>query len=108
MHPAMTIFNLNLPDDLASKLRSRAAEAGKNSVDDYVRELLRDHLDLLDLGPAPGVLDEDDPALEAELLRRMNDSRPGIEATPQFWEDLKRRARERREARSPSGGGRQP
>lgn len=91
----MTTFHLDLPDDLAAKLRARAAEAGHASVDDFIRDVLRDQVDLLELGCPTGILDEEDPELEAELIRRIKDPRPGVEVTPQFWADLKRELHER-------------
>jgi hypothetical protein len=39
-------------------------------------------------------VNQGDPELEAELLRRLDDPRPGVEATPEFWADLKRRVRD--------------
>jgi hypothetical protein len=60
----MTTLHLNLPDDLAAKLRAHAAAAaaaaaaaGRGSVDEYVQELLADQVELLDLArprPATG------------------------------------------------------
>jgi hypothetical protein len=41
-------------------------------------------------------MDVDDPEPEAQLLRRLDDPRPSIEVTPQFWEDLRQRVRDRR------------
>jgi hypothetical protein len=32
-----------------------------------------------------------DKELESLLLRRLNDPRPGVEATPEFWKEFKRR-----------------
>jgi hypothetical protein len=32
-----------------------------------------------------------DKELESLLLRRLNDPRPGVEVTPEFWKEFKRR-----------------
>jgi len=61
-------------------------------LDEKERAQLAEAL-LASLDRPPGILSEDDPQLEAELLRRMNDPRPDIEATPEFWRNLKQRAR---------------
>ncbi len=88
----MTMLHLSLPDDVAEKLRAQAALDGHASVDDYIQEMLRAHTDLIDNGRPEGILSDDDPGLEAQLLARLNDSRPSIDVTPEFWSDLKRRA----------------
>jgi hypothetical protein len=42
----------------------------------------------------------DDQQLEAPLLQRLADDRPSIEATPQYWADLRRRLAENRGGQS--------
>jgi hypothetical protein len=43
---------------------------------------------LASLDRPAGILSEDDPQLEARLLERLNDPRPNIQATPEFWRHL--------------------
>jgi hypothetical protein len=97
----MTQMTLSLSDELAAKLQARATESGHADVEAYVEDILRNYIQVLDLGRPPGILSDDDPGIEAELERRLNDPTPLIEATPAFWKDLKERARQRRENRQP-------
>jgi hypothetical protein len=54
-------------------------------------------IDLPDDDAAPAHLTfSTDEELEVLLVRRVNDLRQGIEATPQFWEDFKQRIEARR------------
>jgi plasmid stability protein len=94
----MTTFHVNLPDDLAARLR---AHAQGESIEEYVQDLVREHIDQLDLGSLPEILNEEDPELESELLRRLDDPRPGIEATPEFWAEMKRRVHDGERGRQP-------
>ena len=95
----MTQIRLSLSDELAAKLRARATESGHVDVQAYVEDLLREHIQLLDLGRPHGILSDNDPGVEAELERRLSDPTPLIEATPAFWKALKDGARQRRESR---------
>jgi len=76
-------LHLNLPDDLKSLAESRARESGHSSLDAYLVSLIR------------ADADQDISAeLEAQLIEGI-ESGPPVEATPQYWADLKRRAQER-------------
>ena len=72
----MTRILLELPDDLVSAAQTRATETGFPTIEAYATALMQAEL-----------ADPDDE-LERLLLERLNDTRPKIEATPAFWNDL--------------------
>ena len=84
----MARLTIELPDDLLSRLEVIATIAGSPSLPDYVEAVLREHL-----------LHEEE--LEQLLLERLHDASPDIEATPQFWEDIRQRFADRRDGQSP-------
>ena len=96
----MARLSIQLPDELRTKAEARAAEAGHASVEQYVEALVRADVQGADENyGAPGHLSPaDDTQLEALLVRRLENTEPGVEATPQFWEKLREEARLRREA----------
>ena len=80
----MASLQVNIPEQLKSTAEARAEAAGFASVDEYVASLIEsDQAEAID------------PQLEAELLKGL-DSGPPIDVTPQFWDDLKKRVRQRR------------
>ncbi len=88
----MTRLIVELPEEMERLLRQRAAESGVASLQDYVRELFAADTAGMDVGaPASQAFDSPE-ALEEALLSRVDDPRPGIEATADFWAKLKRRA----------------
>ena len=96
----MARLNINLSEELRTDAEARAAEDGHATVEAYVEALIREDL-ARGQATAP---DPDAPAhlsfrnqeeLEALLLEGLQ-SGPAVEATPEFWEDLKRRALGRR------------
>lgn len=94
----MAHLSIQLPDDVLALARTRAAEVGYASVEDYIGALIRADADNVadndydDLGGPPHLSFRSDEELEALLNSRLDDERPSIEATPEFWRDLKRRA----------------
>lgn len=90
----MPNVTIHLSDDLRGKAEARAAKTGHGTVEQYVEALIR--ADAESDGPAaggPGHLSFDsDDALEAMLLNRVDDAGGDVEATPEFWRDLKARA----------------
>jgi hypothetical protein len=91
----MSRHSIELPPDLEAKAAARAAEAGFDTIEQYLESLVRaDAAD--DLGAPDHLRVEDQDELEAMLTSRLDDDRPSIEATPQFWDDLRRRIAERR------------
>jgi plasmid stability protein len=95
----MTHLHLQLPDDLRVKLERRAAEGGHSSVDAYVDALLRSDAEGEDPGAPDHLSFQSADQLEQMLLSRLDD-KPGIEATSEFWADLKQKARQARPGRS--------
>jgi hypothetical protein len=83
----MAVLQLQLPDRLKTLAETRAADAGFDSLDAYIASLIES--------------DEAVPLsaeLDAELIAGL-DSGPAFEVTAGFWDDLKRRVRERRAPR---------
>lgn len=83
----MVTLQLELPDDLQSRLAARAAEDGFGSVEQFAAALLH--------AAAKAVPDGE---LEQTLAGRAEDPRPGIDYTPEFAEQFRRRVRERRDS----------
>jgi hypothetical protein len=82
----MALLQIQVADELKSRLEARAAESGFDSVESYLEALMRADLEA-------STPDDDD--VEQLLLHRL-DSGPGIEVTPQFEEQFRREVRERR------------
>jgi len=83
---SMTRIELELPDELLETARARAADAGFTTVEAYASALFQE-----ELRPA----DED---LERLLLERINDPRPSIEDSPEFWDEIQKQVRGQTEA----------
>jgi hypothetical protein len=95
----MARVSIEIPEDLKALAQRRADEAGHANLEQYIEALIRaDAADTADLGGPAHLTFESDGELEALLTRRDNDE-PSIEATPEFWEQLRRRARN-----GPNGG----
>jgi hypothetical protein len=92
----MSRHSIDLPPDLEAKVAARAAEFGCATIEQYLESLVRADAEAEDLGAPAHLRAENDADLEALLLNRLDDDRPSIEATPQFWEDFRRRMNERR------------
>ena len=82
----MPTLHVELPDELSSRLMTRAVAAGFSSIEQYARAVLE--------ATAEGQLDDDD--VEDLLARRVSDPRPGIEFTPEFAEEFRREVSRRR------------
>jgi hypothetical protein len=93
----MASIQLELSDDLKSAAERRAAEGGHKSVRDYIESLVQ--ADAAEQGEADSDFYEDEQ-LETLLLERLNDPRPGIEITSEFWDDLKRDIHDRQSHRT--------
>jgi plasmid stability protein len=94
----MTRLSIDLPEDVRVKLEARASRAGHTSVEEYVRALLQDEAaeDNEDFGAPAHLTFTTEEELEAMLVRRIEDSSGSVEATPEFWANLKRQAAEHR------------
>jgi antitoxin ParD1/3/4 len=79
----MSSIAVPLPDELKAFVESEAAAAGYHDSAQYVRAVLHSLWQ-----------HKSREALEATLVNRI-DGPPGIEATPQFWSDLKTRLNRR-------------
>jgi hypothetical protein len=91
----MSRHSIDLPPDLEAKVAARAAEAGCESVEQYIESLIQADTGE-DFGAPNDLHFENDPELESMLLQRLKDDQPSVEATPEFWNELRRRAREGR------------
>src|SRR4051812_43232307 len=96
----MTRLSIDLPEDITRRLAARATRAGHASVEAYIESLLRaEAVEAEDDFDAPSHLAfSTDEELEAILVRRIDDTDGSIEATPEFWQGLKRDAADRRQA----------
>ncbi len=79
-----TRIEVPLPEDLRAFVEARAADEGFASAAEYVAELVR-----RDQVQVEGYDLEDPEVLERLLLEGL-DSGPGIEATPEYWEKMRR------------------
>jgi hypothetical protein len=93
----MSQLNIKIPDDLTDKLRERAVREGHQTVEQYVESVLRAEVDDVGrLGGPEHLTFRSDEELEALLEARAHDAGEAIEATPEFWDDLKRQSESRR------------
>ncbi len=76
----MTTVTISLPDSLKAFVESQVATKGYGNVSEYFRSLLRE-----------AQAKEEDARLEALLLEGLA-SGDGMEASPEFWRDLKAEA----------------
>lgn len=86
--------SIELPAELKQKVLIRAAETGHTSVEQYVEDLIR--ADAEGAGEGPGAPESlrisSLEQTEALLLERLEGG-DSIEATPEFWQNLRRHAR---------------
>ena len=102
----MTRLTIDLPEDLRRKVEAHAAESGHPSVEQYVQDLLladADGVEEADSGGPDHLTVGSQDELESLLLRRLEDSGPGVEATPEFWRGLKGRMNQHRINRGRAG-----
>jgi plasmid stability protein len=95
----MSQLNINLPEDVAKRLRERAAREGHETVEAFVEALLKVEAEGTDadLGAPAHLSVRADADLEVYLESRMRGDDGGtIEATPEFWDELKRQSDARR------------
>jgi hypothetical protein len=95
----MTRLRIDLPEDVTEKLAAQATRAGHASVEEYIESLLRAEAveAAEDLYGPPQLTFSSEEELEAILVRRIDDVDGSIEATPEFWQQLKRAAADRRQ-----------
>lgn len=84
----MTTMNVSLPEEMKAFVDEQITSGGYSTASEYIRELVRE--------AQKRVARE---KLETLLLEGLN-SGPGVEATPQFWDDLRRRVKARVEAKN--------
>ena len=84
----MARLTIELPQDLVARLEILATISGSPSLPHYVESVLREHV----------VYQKE---LEQLLLERLHDASPDVDATPQFWQDLRQRFADRRAGQSP-------
>ncbi len=76
----MATVTISLPDSLKAFVESQIASKGYGNVSEYFRSLVRE-----------AQVRENDARLEALLLEGLA-SGEAVEATPEFWSDLKKEA----------------
>jgi hypothetical protein len=84
---------IELDDEVSDRLTSRAAAAGYPDAAGFVsslvtRELGEPDFEALPDGP-PHLAIRTEAELAKLLISRLDDDRPSIEATPEFWDDLR-------------------
>jgi plasmid stability protein len=95
----MPRLTLDVPDDLQSKLRARAAENGHASLELYLEALLRSEAEVADApdedyGAPAGVTVSSEEELEAALLEGLA-SGPAREVTAGEWDSIRQEVAER-------------
>ena len=85
----MTSMNVSLPESLRKFAEERAAR-GYSSTSEYFRELLREDKKRLAK-----------ERLEGLLLEGLDSGEP-VEATPEYWKELRARVRERAKKAKPA------
>ena len=84
----MTTMNISLPDEMKTFVEEQIKQGGYSTASEYLRELIRD-------AQKRAANDR----LEKLLLEGL-DSGPGVEVTPEFWEErhreLERRLKQRK------------
>jgi hypothetical protein len=89
----MARIQIDLPEPLKAKAEARAAASGHESLEGYVQSLIEADADGEDLGTPDHLKVQDDAQLEQFISQRVNDPRPSVEATPEFWQKLLERAK---------------
>lgn len=84
----MTTMNISLPEEMKSFVETQVQQGGYSTASEYLRELIRD-------AQKKRIADE---RLEKLLLEGIN-SGPGIEVTPEYWEERRRELERRLSAR---------
>ena len=96
----MTRFTLILPDDVASRLKDRAAESGHPNPEDYVEALIRADLEVDEEHEVDGprhLSVGSRQELEAKLVEGLES--PASEITAADWAEMRRRFAERQAGR---------
>ena len=76
----MTTITISLPESLRDFIDRQVKTKGYGNVSEYFRGLLREAQER-----------EADKRLESLLLESLDDARPDVEITPDFWADVKKR-----------------
>ena len=76
----MTTVTISLPESLRDFIEAQVKTKGYGNVSEYFRSLLREAQER-----------EADKRLETLLLESLDDPRPDIKITPEFWADVKKR-----------------
>jgi antitoxin ParD1/3/4 len=87
----MTTVTISLPESLRDFIEVQVKTKGYGNVSEYFRGLLREAQER-----------EADKRLETLLLESLDDPRPDINITPEFWDGVKKRLLNRVEKRRSS------
>ena len=80
----MTTVTISLPESLKDFVETQVETKGYGNVSEYFRGLLREAQER-----------EADKRIEKLLLESLDDTRADIEITPEFWNGVKKRFKER-------------
>jgi hypothetical protein len=89
-------MSIVLPEPQAETVRQRAAECGM-TPEEYLAALVE--ADAAEAAVPLGLTDEDRKRIGDVVLERLDSGRPGIVVHDAFWDDVRRRGRERGETR---------
>ena len=89
----MTTVTISLPESLREFIEHQVKTKGYGNVSEYFRLLLREAQER-----------ESDKRLETLLLESLDDDRPDVKISPEFWEIAKKRLVERVERKTRSLG----
>jgi antitoxin ParD1/3/4 len=102
----MPTVTISLPEPLREFIDHQVKTKGYGNVSEYFRGLLREAQEREDRQRESKDREaeerESDKRLEALLLASLDDSRPDVKITPEFWDRVKRRFEGRIERRSRS------
>jgi Arc/MetJ-type ribon-helix-helix transcriptional regulator len=90
----MAQLTIELPDNLASKMRARIEDAGYSDRQEYIRDLIEADVNDLGIDPPDRVVVRNQEELEAKLLEGLN-SGPAVEMTAADWSERRRKLTEK-------------
>jgi hypothetical protein len=92
---------LDLPEDIRSRLQTRADQAGHTSIEEYIAALIHADLTAGTADAAYGAPEAIKVRSQADLEARLHEglNSPASEMTPSDWDDMRRRLLERHAVR---------
>lgn len=85
------VVNLDIPERLRNRIQSRAHESGHQTIEQYILALVQSDAEGEDFGAPDHLRMKSSEELEVLIQKRLDDGEPTIEATPEFWKQLRAR-----------------